>query len=136
MYRRLDDKVLVAGQIKPEDVAELASSGITMIVNNRPDGEEPGQPDSESIAAAARAANVKYQHIPVAGGLSPSQVGATAKAIDEATGKVLLFCRSGTRSTYLWAFARASQGEPAETLAAQAAAAGYDLSPLLSHLRR
>ena len=136
MYRRLDDKVLVAGQIRPEDLAELAGSGITTIVNNRPDGEEPGQPDSEAIAAAASVAKVSYRHIPVAGGLSPSQVAATAKAIEEAPGMVLLFCRSGTRSTYLWAFARASQGESAEALGAKAAAAGYDLSPLLSHLQR
>ena len=134
MYRRLDDKILVAGQIRPEDVADLPSSGITTIVNNRPDGEEPGQPESESIAAAARAAKVDYRHVPVAGGLSPSQVAATATAIDEASGKVLLFCRSGTRSTYVWAFVRAGQGASAETLSAQAAAAGYDLSPLLSHL--
>ena len=136
MYRRLDDKVLVAGQIRPEDVADLASAGITTIVNNRPDGEEPGQPESGSIAAAARAANVDYRHVPVAGGLSPAQVAATATAIDEASGQVLLFCRSGTRSTYVWAFVRAGQGAAAETLSAQAAAAGYDLSPLLSHLRK
>jgi uncharacterized protein (TIGR01244 family) len=43
---------------------------------------------------------------------------------------VLAFCRSGTRSTFLWALARASQGEDGEELIRKAANAGYDLSPI------
>jgi uncharacterized protein (TIGR01244 family) len=128
--RRLDDTTCVAGQIEPEDVASL---GVAMIVNNRPDGEEPGQPRSEEIEAAARAAGIAYRHIPVAAGLSPDQVEAMAEALEH--GPTLAFCRSGTRSTYLWALARASRGASAEELAEQAAAAGYDLGPILPYLR-
>ena len=133
--RRLDPTSLVAGQILPEDLAAVAAEGVTLIVNNRPDGEEPSQPSAAAIEAAARAVGLDYRHIPVAGGFSPDQVAAMAKALAGADGQVLAFCRSGTRSTYLWALARAQQGEPAETLAAQAAAAGYDLGPILPYLR-
>src|SRR5689334_12739395 len=106
MFRQLDDKVLVSPQIAPEQVAEAATLGVTMIVNNRPDGEDPDQPPGSAIAAAAQAAGIAYRHIPVAGGFSPSQVQEMADALAASEGKVLAFCRSGTRSSYLWALAR------------------------------
>ncbi|HET9429485.1 MAG TPA: TIGR01244 family sulfur transferase [Allosphingosinicella sp.] len=133
-FRRLDEKVLVAGQIGPDDVATAAAEGIVAIVNNRPDGEEPGQPDGIVIRAAAEAAGMGYFHIPVAGGVSPNMVADAAKVIEAAPGPVLFFCRSGTRSAFLWALARFSGGADGATLLGQAAAAGYDLSPIRPHL--
>ena len=126
----IDPDTFVAGQIDAADVAEAAAAGVAMIVNNRPDHEEPGQPTAEQIRLAAEAAGLAYRHIPVAGGLAPDQVEAMAEALDEADGKLLAFCRSGTRSTYLWALARAARGAEAETLVRQAAEAGYDLTPI------
>jgi uncharacterized protein (TIGR01244 family) len=129
--RQLDSTTFVSGQIAPEEIAAL---GVTTIVNNRPDGEEPGQPDSDAIAAAAQAAGIDYRHIPVAGGISQPQVAQMADALAQAKGPVLAFCRSGTRSTYLWALARARLGDDPEELAGKAAAAGYDLSPIRAFL--
>jgi uncharacterized protein (TIGR01244 family) len=134
MFRQLDDKVLVAGQISPDDVGEAAALGVTMIVNNRPDGEAPGQPDSAEIAAAAQAAGIGYRSIPVAGGLSPEQVQQMAEALAAGPGKVLAFCASGRRSTFLWALARAQAGDEADQIVGKAAAAGYDLSPIREYL--
>lgn len=130
----LDDKVLVAGQIAPDSMAALAAYGVTTIVNNRPDQEEPGQPASAEMEAAARAAGLDYRHIPVAGGFSAGQVEAMAEAIDAAEGKLLAYCKSGTRSTWLWALARSRQGEDGESLIARAEAAGYSLEPLRPYL--
>lgn len=127
--RKLDETAFVSvRQLAVDDIDEAAASGIRLIVNNRPDGEEPGQPSSAEIEAAARAAGLDYRHIPVAGGFPPEQVEAMAQALDQ--GPVLAFCRSGTRSTFLWALARAARGAPAEESVAAAAAAGYDLRPL------
>jgi uncharacterized protein (TIGR01244 family) len=134
MFRQLDDHMLVSGQIAPADVAEAAAQGVTMIVNNRPDGEIPGQPTSAQIEAAAAAAGLGYRHIPVAGGFSPPQVEEMADAISASEGKVLAFCASGRRSTYLWALARAQAGDDAEELIGKACAAGYDLTPLRPYL--
>ncbi len=131
----LDPDTFVAGQIRPGDIAAIAAKGVTLIVNNRPDGEEPGQPLAAEIEAAAKAAGLAYRDIPVAGGISADQAEALAEALDQAAGKALLFCRSGTRSTWLWALARACRGADAETLIHQAAAAGYDLTPLRDRLR-
>jgi uncharacterized protein (TIGR01244 family) len=136
MFRRIDERTLVAGQIQPEDLVEAKAAGVTMIVNNRPEGEEAGQPRGADIEAAARAAGLGYRHIPVASGFSASQVAQMAAALEEAEGPVLAFCRSGTRSTFLWALARAEAGDDGEELMRKAAAAGYDLSPIRAALQR
>ena len=130
----LDADTFVAGRIEPADMGEIAAAGVALVINNRPDHEEPGQPLGDDIRAAAEAAGLTYRFVPVAGGLSAQQVEAMAEALDEAEGKVLAFCRSGTRSTYLWALAQSRRGADADTLFRQAAAAGYDLSPVLRFL--
>lgn len=135
MMKTLDDKVSVAGQVDPADVPALAQQGIAMIINNRPDDEEAGQPSNAAIAAAAAAAGIDYRYIPVgSSGLSQNQVAAMAEALKAANGPTLAFCRSGTRSTFLWALAEASGGRDAGELAARASAAGYDLSPIGPYL--
>jgi uncharacterized protein (TIGR01244 family) len=128
--KQLEQGVFVAGQIRPEDVAGLK---INVLINNRPDGEEPGQPASADIAAAARAAGIDYRHIPISGSIDAAQIEAMAQALE--AGPALAFCRSGTRSTYLWALARASRGADPDRLAAAAAEAGYDLAPIALWLR-
>lgn len=130
MFRQIDERILVTGQIRPEDVQEAEARGIRMIINNRPDNEEAGQPAGAAVEAAAKAAAMDYRHIPVASGFSASQVDAMAAALDEAEGPILAYCRSGTRSTFLWALARAREGEDGEELMRKAAAAGYDLTPI------
>jgi len=105
VFHPLDDTTLVGGQIWPDDIPAIAALGVTAIVNNRPDGEEPGQPANAEIEAAARAAGVDYRHIPVAGGFPPEQVAAMAGAIEQTGGELLAFCRSGARSAHLWALA-------------------------------
>jgi uncharacterized protein (TIGR01244 family) len=136
MFRALDDTISVFGQIEPEDVAAAKAQGFAMIVNNRPDNEQPGQPTGAEIEAAAKAAGMDYVAIPVDhSGFSEWQVAAMAEALEKAEGPVLAFCRSGTRSTFLWALARHSLGDAGEGLVAKAAGAGYDLSsirPILS----
>ena len=104
MFRRLSDTVLVATrQLRPDDIEAVVAAGIELVVNNRPDGEEPGQPTSAEIERAVLAAGLRYRHIPVAGGITPDQVAAMATAMAE--GKLLAFCRTGARSTLLWAMA-------------------------------
>ena len=133
--KRLDHKVFVAGQLDPANLPALAADGFRMVVNNRPDDEEPGQPSSAEVASAAAAAGLEYRHIPVgSSGLSQNQVAAMTEALSSADGKMLAFCRSGTRSTYLWALSQAAAGHDAEEIARKAAEAGYDLTPIRTFL--
>ena len=134
MMRELDGKTWVSGQIAPEDVAGLTHHGITMIVNNRPDGEDAGQPLGAEIEAAAEQAGIEYRHVPIARGIGPADVEAMRDAVrDCGDGKLLAFCRSGNRSALAWAVAREKDGVPREELEGYAAKAGVDLGPV-SHL--
>jgi uncharacterized protein (TIGR01244 family) len=136
MQRQLDDKTLVNGQIGPDDVAALRDLGVTLIVNNRPDGEDAGQPTSAQIEEAAKAAGVGYRHVPIARGMGPSDVEAMRDAIHAVgDGKLFAFCRSGNRSTLAWAVAKSEDGVSKEELHRCATEAGFDLGPV-AHLLR
>jgi len=135
MFRKLDDAVSVAGQISVDDVAEAARQGFVAIVNNRPDDEQPGQPSGAEIEAAAKANGLSYRAIPIThAGFSTNQVDAMVEALSAAQGPLLAFCRSGTRSTLVWALARTMMGDEPDALAAKAEAAGYDLTPIRASL--
>jgi len=134
--KRINDHVSVSGQISPEDVASLKSLGFTAIVNNRPDGESPDQPAGAEIEAAAKAAGLAYYAIPLGReGVSPELVEKTKAVIEGSDGPVFCFCRSGTRSTTLWALSQAGEMDASEIIS-QAAEAGYDMSHLAGILSR
>lgn len=129
--RPLNESVAVSPQIAPEDLPALKAAGFAAVVNNRPDDEEPGQPSGAEIRAAAEAAGLRYSAVPVTGaGFSHPQLDAMARALVEAEGPVLAYCRSGTRSCNLWALAAAKAGRDPELLVTQAREAGYDLRPI------
>ena len=131
MFRKVTDTVLASPQIGFAEVAEAAAQGVTLVINNRPEGESEDQTPGPEIEAAARAAGMDYVAIPVThAGFSEAQVGAMAEALAKSQGKVLAYCRSGTRSTLLWALAEASRGGDPAQIAAQAAEAGYDIAPI------
>ena len=138
MIRPITPNVSVAPQIAPGDIPAIKAAGFTAIVNNRPDGEEPGQPSGDAIRAAAENAGLAYTAIPVThAGFSHPQLDAMAAALAAAGGPVLAFCRSGTRSCNLWALAEAKAGGDPAALIDQAGAAGYDLGgirPMLDAL--
>ena len=112
-FRKLSDSFYASPQITPQEISEAAAMGITLVVNNRPDGEAPDQPEGTAIEAATRAAGMDYLAIPIgSAGFSEPQVEQLQDALAAASGPVLGFCRSGTRSTLLWSLARARPGEP------------------------
>jgi uncharacterized protein (TIGR01244 family) len=127
----LTDSLLVSPQISEDDVAAAHALGVTLIINNRPEGESDDQVSGFEIEAAARAVGMDYVAIPIThSGFSQPQVEAMEAALDSATGTVLAYCRSGTRSTLLWALAESKAGADADDLTAIASAAGYDVSPV------
>lgn len=132
-FRRVTDQFSVSPQISVEDVAAAADQGFVLIINNRPDGEDPSQPAGAEIEAAARARGLAYVAIPVRGGPTPDQAQAQIEAASEAGGPVLAYCRSGTRSIVTWALGEAGRGgRSRQEMIALGAEAGYDLSGVLS----
>jgi uncharacterized protein (TIGR01244 family) len=131
MFRELCPGVFASPQIGFAEVAEAKSLGVTLIINNRPEGESDDQVAGAEIAAAAQAAGIEYVAIPVThAGFSANQVAAMITALRDAKGPVLAYCRSGTRSTLLWALAEAQAGGDPDALTNLAAKAGYDISPV------
>src|SRR3546814_5350748 len=86
--KKLDDGVLVSGQLRAADIDSAAQAGFKMIVNNRPDGEEPDQPASAELGERAEAQGIAYRHIPVSGGkYDDASIRAMGEALDATEGK-------------------------------------------------
>ena len=133
--RRIGDRVAVAGQLRPADMPALAAAGFVHVVNNRPDGEAPDQPAGETVRAAAEAAGLGYTAIPIDHtGFPAAKVERMRAVLDSAPGPVVAFCRSGARSTVLWALAEAQAGRPAAEILDAAEEAGVDPRLLRPHL--
>ncbi|WP_298289733.1 TIGR01244 family sulfur transferase [Novosphingobium sp.] len=132
MFRKIDDKTYASPQIGIAEVAYAKALGIGMIINNRPEDESDDQTPGADIEAAAQAASIAYIAIPVShAGFSMPQVEAMQQALAQAGDTpVLAYCRSGTRSTLLWALAQARSGMNPDEIASKAADAGYDISPI------
>ncbi|MET0258064.1 MAG: TIGR01244 family sulfur transferase [Methylobacterium sp.] len=124
------EKLSVAGQPDAADIAALGAAGTTLLINNRPDDEEPGQPGADVERKAAEAAGLAYLHLPVTGpSLSRSDVDRFREAVLGAPGPVVAHCRSGTRSLTLWAIGEVLAGKlPRADLLAYGSQRGFDLS--------
>lgn len=134
MFKQLTTEISVAAQIAPEECAVAAAEGFVAVICNRPDGEDAGQPSAAVMRAAAEAAGLRYVFIPVDGaGINEAQIAAMAAELGG--GRVLAYCRSGTRSTNLWALAEATRGGNADAIVAAAASGGYNVSGMLPVLR-
>lgn len=135
-FRKVATDFFVAPQLMAADFAAAQAAGIRTIINNRPDGEAFDQLSDNEARQLAEASGLDYVFVPViSGGITADTVAAFAGAIADHPGPYLAYCRSGTRSCHMWAFATAADRPVQETLGA-AAAAGYDLSPALPLIER
>lgn len=132
--RQLTPEISVAGQLLPDDMPALAAAGFQAVMINRPDGEEIGQPEHQAVCDAAAAAGLMVRYVPaISGALTDADVAAFGAALDDLPAPLLAFCRTGTRSTVLWALSQAAT-VPVDRLIESAASAGYDLAPLRDQL--
>jgi sulfide:quinone oxidoreductase len=121
----------VMGRLERGDIDALAQAGVRTIINNRPDGEDPGQLPAADARRLAQAHGIAYHHIPItAATLSRADVDAFAATLETAAEPVVAHCRSGTRSTLLWALTRLREGADPLALIAEAAKHGIDIATL------
>ncbi|WP_293612841.1 TIGR01244 family sulfur transferase [Ponticaulis sp.] len=130
-FRKITDTFYVAPQISVEDIASATNDGFSVLIMNRPDGETPDQPMLEDLVSSAETNGMSFFHIPIIAPPNLPEIDATLSAIQDNDGKkVLAFCRSGTRSATLWAYAMArSKSMPIDEIISKARNAGYDLAP-------
>ncbi len=121
----------VAPQIEPSELPALAALGFRTVINNRPDDEVGADLADAVMAAAAEAAGLAYHRLPyLPSRMTPELVEAFAATLAAAEAPVLAYCRSGTRSSHLWAMAVAPR-MPLDDILGAAASAGYDLAGLV-----
>lgn len=130
-FRKVTENFWVSPQVAEEHVQAAADAGFRTLINNRPDGEEPGQPTAAQVGEWAKARGLAYVHLPFAGTIQRQTVEGMGNAVAAGAKPVLAFCRSGMRSISLWAMAEALAGRRVkEDLLERGEAAGYDLSKL------
>ena len=121
----------VAGRLDRADIDALARAGVRTIVNNRPDGEDPGQLPAAEAKQLAEAHGIAYHHIPItAATLTRGDVDVFAATLRDAAQPVVAHCRSGTRSALLWALTRMREGADPLALISEAARHGIDIAGL------
>ena len=110
--KHLHDNIYVGGQITEDDFKKFKTAGITVIINNRPDAEEANQLNSEDAAHHAKKLGIDYHYLPMANGQPlPANLVEDFKAVIENTdGGVLAHCRSGMRSSFIWALGQIKDG--------------------------
>lgn len=93
--------VLVGGQPSDEQLAAIAVSGVSMVINLRP----PGEPGAGGEARKVEELGMKYVSIPVAGpeDLNAANARLLHDALAEAELPVVVHCASGNRVGGLFA---------------------------------
>ena len=131
-FQQLDANLLVTGQINLDDIQTASDAGIKMIICNRPDEEEGDHPRSESLDALLKTYGIEFRYIPVSPGqITRENVVATKKAFDDAQGPILAYCRSGKRSTVMWAVVQAALDRMTNNeIINKAGSLGHDLNPM------
>ncbi len=96
-----------APQASPEDMVLVAQKGFASVMNNRPDFEhDDAQPTAQSVAEAARAAGMAFYDLPFsASRVTPELLVQFAQVVGQAKKPILLYCRSGARSTAIYRMA-------------------------------
>lgn len=128
---QLSPGLTAAGGLSADNIEALAASGVKTIVNNRPDNEDPGQLPADEARKLCAAHGIAYHHIPfVNATLTAADVDAFEKVLMSGSHPMVAHCRSGTRSTMIWALTRMRQGDDAAALVALGARNGVDISAL------
>ena len=127
-FTSLDNQVSISDQISSSDIADLIEEGIEIVVCNRPDGEVAEQPRFADIARICENNGMESHHIPFVGDQIEDLHVESFMDLLHSGKKVHAFCRSGARSSKLWARSRSKQGMEPEELKERAGQAGYDVS--------
>lgn len=124
----------VSEQILPGQLADLKAAGYRAIICNRPDGEGNDQPLFAEIESAARAAGIDAHYLPAeAGKVTDEQGGAFGQLLATLPKPVLAYCRTGMRSTTMWALSQAPQ-QPLPQIVDAARKAGFDMKGVVRRI--
>lgn len=135
--KQLANQLYVSPQLTQTDIQKAVALGIKSIVCNRPDGEEENQPCFEQIKQWCNEAGIKnIVHQPVtAPTINRLDAEHFHTLLADAEQPVLAFCRTGTRSSLLWAYYQVANGMSAAEAVSSAQQAGIDLTAFEARLQ-
>lgn len=133
---KLDNNLYIAPQLSESDISKAAELGIQTVICNRPDGEEENQPSFNTICQWLDTSGIRHHiHQPVTAPTINTEDAATFDSLcQQYPAPVLAYCRTGTRSALLWAYAQAGKGKELNEILESARAAGIDLSSFSERL--
>jgi sulfide:quinone oxidoreductase len=130
MLNKIIEDYVVSDQITEKDIEQLKEAGFKTIFCNRPDNEEQNQVTVKSIQDKAIESGLNFIHQPVIGGqISQNDIDEFSDYFDAAEKPIFAYCRTGTRSSMLWALSESGKRSIDEILRLTSAA-GYNLSNL------
>jgi len=128
--KKLSEQVSVSSQITGAELERIRALGFEAVINNRPDDEEEGQPESKDLETESKRLGLAYFSLPVVGGnITDQQIKDFDNIVESQKGSILAFCRTGTRCAMLWALVEAKRSS-SYTILKKTSDAGYDLSAL------
>lgn len=131
---KLDESYFVLPQITADVVRQLKDEGFDTIINNRPDNEEELQPSSAELASIAEELGLTYVYNPVnLSALTNVELDRQKASIANAE-KCLSFCRTGTRSSVLWALIN-QDNQNMEAMLTELKIKGFDLGRCLPAMK-
>ena len=132
--KALTAELSVAPQIAAADMRAIADAGFRAVICNRPDGESADQPVYDELARAAQAHGLEMRHLSAESGKVTDEQGRDfGQLMNELPKPVLAFCRTGMRSTTMWALSQAGT-MPLPQIIERAARAGYDLTGVVRRI--
>jgi len=132
--KSLTAELSVSPQLLIADLRAVVEAGFRSVICNRPDGEGPDQPLFREIERAAVAQGLQIRFLPAESGKVTDQQGAAFGALmAELPKPVLAYCRTGMRSTTMWALSQAGQ-RPLPQIIELASKAGYDLKGVVRRI--
>ncbi len=133
--KKINEGLSVSPQIMPGELAGLAKQGFRSIICNRPDGEGADQPSFKEIQTAAKKAGLEAVYLPIiAGKVADDDASKFGTALTNLPGPTVAYCRTGTRSTTLWALNEGAKNTPLPQILGAAKSAGYDMSGVVRRI--
>ena len=102
---KIETTVACAGAITPESVVEVKKMGFVSVINLRLASEEGANVEKEE--AAAKAAGIRYYHVPYDGSADPKAADAFLTAITtKGAEPAFIHCAGGNRAATMWLIKR------------------------------
>ncbi len=132
--KALTTNISISPQVLVNEMEAVAQAGFKAIICNRPDGEGPDQPSFKEIEAAAEHYGLQARYLPAETGKVSDQDGRTfGQLLHSLPSPILAYCRTGMRSTTMWALSQAGT-MPLPQILEAGQKIGFDLKALVQRI--